>query len=363
MLTGEPAFEGKTPLEVMQNVLSRRIPSVTSKRPDVPDALAAVLTKMTQKNIDDRYSSTSGLKYDLLQIRRIIEQANGEDWNSFSIGSKDNQSNFNLPSSLLGREKECSTILSVIDKVARRRYQPLGTASSYLKPLTGSASTASDPRLDYRHRIEDPISDTASSTASESRLNSTSRPTLEALKTPRESQESVLSPEPVLEGVNHPSLDMKTSPERRGHAGLNSYNTRSSTRSSSVQDLSGDNPSILLRNAKKLSRNNRCEVISISGSAGLGKSTLVQSMAGVARSHGYFAVAKFDQAKRAPFDGASRLLSSILRVIFSESNVDTPFHDTLRAVLRPLKGSKNLPEWLFASSNNPLRASHKGEFR
>jgi serine/threonine protein kinase len=55
MLCGETPFNGTTPLDVMQNVLNKRIPLVTSKRIDVPDALSSVIQRMTQKNIEERY--------------------------------------------------------------------------------------------------------------------------------------------------------------------------------------------------------------------------------------------------------------------------------------------------------------------
>jgi predicted ATPase len=86
-----------------------------------------------------------------------------------------------------------------------------------------------------------------------------------------------------------------------------------------------------------MKRKNRCEVIAISGAAGLGKSCLVQSIQIIARSHGYFASAKFDQAKKAPFDPILRLMSSLFRQIFSESDVSTEFHNNIRAYVRPGK--------------------------
>lgn len=49
------------------------------------------------------------------------------------------------------------------------------------------------------------------------------------------------------------------------------------------------------RNVHKFRRRGRCEVITISGAAGLGKSCLVQSVQIEARRRGYFASSKFDQ--------------------------------------------------------------------
>jgi serine/threonine protein kinase len=60
MLCGTTPFDGATALDVMQSVISKRIPPVTSKRIDIPVALSDVIQRMTQRNIEDRYHSTSG---------------------------------------------------------------------------------------------------------------------------------------------------------------------------------------------------------------------------------------------------------------------------------------------------------------
>jgi serine/threonine protein kinase len=78
MLCGDTPFDGSSPLDVMQNVLNKRIPPVSSKRMDIPEALSSVIQRMTQKNIEDRYHSTSGLKGDLTRIRELLSEGDGE---------------------------------------------------------------------------------------------------------------------------------------------------------------------------------------------------------------------------------------------------------------------------------------------
>jgi serine/threonine protein kinase len=77
MLCGGTPFDGSSPLDIMQSVLSKRIPAVSSKRMDVPEALSSVIQRMTQKNIEERYHSTSGLKGDLTQIRELLYEGDG----------------------------------------------------------------------------------------------------------------------------------------------------------------------------------------------------------------------------------------------------------------------------------------------
>lgn len=167
MLCGATPFDGSTALDVMQNVISKRIPPVTSKRMDVPQALAEVIQRMTQRNIEDRYHSTSGLKYDLIRIRELLSEGDGEGLKVFQVGSKDISCFFNLPLKQIGREKERQAIIDVIERVSRHRRG--GTKA--LKSLS-SNSSYSDQRLEFQ--LDDLMSDSTSSRGSESRLNSVS---------------------------------------------------------------------------------------------------------------------------------------------------------------------------------------------
>ena len=98
------------------------------------------------------------------------------------------------------------------------------------------------------------------------------------------------------------------------------------------------------------------KIISISGAAGCGKSSLVQSVASTARAHGYFTSAKFDQVKKTPFEPLIKVLSSLFRQIFSEEDVSTPFHNNIRNLVQPfwpvLHTYLDLPEWLLARELN-----------
>ncbi|KAL8866833.1 MAG: hypothetical protein Q9174_006054, partial [Haloplaca sp. 1 TL-2023] len=116
MLAGEPAFEGATPMEMMQAVLSKRLPPISNIRFDVPDVLSAIIQRMTQKQIDDRYHSTTGLKHDLLELKKILGEGDSEALINFEIGSKDVSSSFVLPTSILGRNDEREKILRAMQK-------------------------------------------------------------------------------------------------------------------------------------------------------------------------------------------------------------------------------------------------------
>ena len=60
LLTQQPVFDGETPLDIVQGVLGRRIPNVSTVRMDVPDVIGRIIQKCTAKNIAERYLSASG---------------------------------------------------------------------------------------------------------------------------------------------------------------------------------------------------------------------------------------------------------------------------------------------------------------
>lgn len=66
---------------------------------------------------------------------------------------------------------------------------------------------------------------------------------------------------------------------------------------------------------------------------------------------------KFDQAKRIPFGPVLKLLSSLFKQVFSESNTETPFHQAFKQYVKPawplLHKVLELPEFLLGRSNQP----------
>lgn len=175
MLTGNPAFDGNTPIVIMQNVLSKRMPTATSIRPDVPDALSSIVQKMTSKAMDDRYNSASGVKHDLQTLKKILTDGDTQALEDFKIASNDVSCFFKLPTHLVGRERQRQTIINVIEGAAKRfqRTQPLSKKA--LMDLGSGMSFTSSDRLDSMV-LDDLISDSASSGTKdrESRLNSVS---------------------------------------------------------------------------------------------------------------------------------------------------------------------------------------------
>lgn len=320
----------------MQSVLSKRIPPVSSKRMDIPDILSSVIQRMTQKNIEERYHSTSGLKFDLVKIRELLSEGDGDGLKNFELGSKDVSCFFNLPLKQIGRDREKNTIVDIIERVSkRRRISPI--FSNTLNSLS-SNSSFSDPRIET-NTLDDIMSDSTSSRGSGSRLNSASGTApgsvfMDATRNVHQlSQDSVTLSESSI-GGDAPEARVPIQPSR------GPSNTSIETSLSLSRSNQSDNGSLLRTmsaRSSRLRKHARCEIITIAGDAGLGKSKLVQSIQSTARARNiqsWFSAAKFVSEKRAPFEPILRLMSSLFRQIFSESDVSTEFHANLRTHLK-----------------------------
>jgi signal transduction histidine kinase/serine/threonine protein kinase len=365
MLTGRAAFEGRTPLDIMQNVLSRRIPPVSSLRDDVPDALTAVIQKMTNKNMDDRYNSVSGVKHDMQELKKIMIDADKAALENFKVATTDVSCFFNLPTHLVGRHEQRQTIMNVIEKAANRTARSAPITRKGLYSLSSGASFMSGERPDIS-LLDEIISDSTSSNDRDrdSRLNSIpefapfeftkNKPIPVSQQSANSSSRNSIAEDaslPPLAETKSASQDSRSVNERS----VNDMSGQGSGSTLSRYQLQTEHNS-LIRTAQKLKRKGRTEVIAITGLGGFGKSALVGSIASSARRHGYFTSAKFDQVRSAPFEPVLKVMSSLFRQIFSEHDVNTAFHENIRTFVKPfwavLHTYLELPMWLLTQSNS-----------
>lgn len=374
MLAGRPPFEGETPLDIMQNVLSKRIPLCSRVRPDVPEALAKVIQKMTARNMDDRYNSITGVKHDVSQLKKILTDGDQEALAAFQVAQADVSCFFVMPSGLVGRSVQRETILSVIERAAHRAAQAMPITRSALKSLSSSSSAMSGERLE-EFGIEDATSESTASTPKHlggdgSRLSlvpevspSDARPPPRKVSSQDDSNASSAGSVadesdvtwPVGNEARHSSTDSRASLSFNFSSANSLHQTMSTFQLGSSERTGGDSSSHL-RTAQKLKHKGRTELIAISGATGFGKSALVQSIQPAIRQRGYFTSAKFDQVRNSPFEPVTKVMSSLFRQIFSENDVSTPFHENIRKFVRPMWGMLHsyleLPVWLLDPATN-----------
>lgn len=336
LLTGQPAFDADTPIDIVQRVLTHRLPMVSATRMDIPDAISHIIAKMTQKQMDERYHSISGLKYDLVQIQKFLGEGDQQKIKQYKVGQRDVSSFFILPSKQFGRNVETERIARIIEKAYKRQ------SSSGLRPSPSqhgllsatSNSSISDGRAEGIEAVDG--SDSSSSFGfRESRSNSTTV---------------------GLENAAFPSAYGAKSSVfgKRGRGTpLDVLSDRDSNFSGGFSTQSDTLPGLMMRrrNSHKFKRKTKTEVISILGPTGVGKTALIKATQPIVRRHGYFALSRFDRARPSPFEPLIKVMASLFRQIFSEKDVNTPYHEHLRAQVTPywptLHSMLNLPPSLL----------------
>lgn len=326
LLTGQPAFDADTPIDIVQRVLTHRLPMVTAIRIDIPDVISHIIAKMTQKQMDERYHSVSGLKYDLLQIQKFLGEGDQDKIKSYKVGQRDVSSFFILPTKQFGRHAETERITKIIDK-AHKRQSSSGTrhtTSQHGLLSAASNSSVSDSRADG---VDEGLGSDSSSSFGfrESRSNSTTLGIEGPMYTPS------FGNKPNLYGKRGRGItDSRGTP-------LDVLSDRDSNLSGGLPTPSDSLPGMMnrRRNSHKYKRRTKTDVITILGPSGVGKTALIKAVQPVVRRHGYFALSRFDRARPSPFEPLIKVMASLFRQIFSEKDVNTPYHEHLRAHVTP----------------------------
>lgn len=373
LLTQQPAFDGPSPMDIIQSVLARRLPLVSSIRLDVPDVLGRIIAKMSAKDINERYHSASGLRYDLVEVQKLLGDGDSQALKHFQLATKDVSSFFILPTVMIGREAERDQIVKVIDKVSTRhaistKNSPYSLSSGSSGPdgprralfdtLNASSDQPSSADGGLANSSQRSVVDAAAGSHRPSITTASSRSTASSVANSADSVDSLRSNSNVAlkPWQNNSSILMDT---LSGDSTSTSSNSRSLGQPSNSSEGAGG---LTHANQEKFRRKGRCEVISIAGAGGLGKSCLVQSVQIEARRRGYFASSKFDQARRTPFGPVLKLLSSLFKQVFSESDTETPFHQVLKQYCRPvwplLHIILGLPAYLLGPDTLGRRSSH-----
>jgi len=116
LLTGILPFDTSDPLELMHCHMAKVPLPVDHVNPRVPAMVAEIVSKLMEKNAEDRYQSAIGLKFDLEQCLNRWEALGAIP--EFELGQRDFCDRFLIPEKLYGRETEVETLLHAFDRVA-----------------------------------------------------------------------------------------------------------------------------------------------------------------------------------------------------------------------------------------------------
>ena len=354
MLTGRIAFEADAPIDIVQKVLSHRPALVSSIRMDIPDVISHIVAKMIHKQMDERYHSVSGLKYDLTQVAKFLGEGDENSLNNYKIGMKDVSSFFILSSKIYGRDAEIEKIHNVIEKTHKRQRSSTSRAAAHALYSISSNSSFSESRTDVVEII-DTSSDSKSLGPRDGRSNSTAGPA------------HLTS----ISGAEPPALVGKHSLfTAQGKSVVESRNSSwdTSDRESHVSNTISshdrqDNYGAVSRRrgSHKPRRRGHSEVVTLLGPQGVGKSHLIKTVQPAIRRHGYFALGRFDRARPTPFEPLLKIMSSLFRQIFSERDVGTAYHELIRTNVSPIWGVlHNLLDLPFGLLNHAVKGAQNG---
>jgi predicted ATPase/serine phosphatase RsbU (regulator of sigma subunit) len=119
LLTAKLPFEATEALELVHCHLAKNPVPVCEVNPDVPPIISELVTKLMAKNVEDRYQSAFGLKWDL---EKCLENLVGKDLENlsgfrFELAQHDFSGRFQIPQKLYGRETEIDTLLQAFERV------------------------------------------------------------------------------------------------------------------------------------------------------------------------------------------------------------------------------------------------------
>ncbi|KAI9259730.1 hypothetical protein EDC94DRAFT_542589 [Helicostylum pulchrum] len=293
LLTGRNPFDGG-PLEILNGILSRKVPLVHETQLEVPEVVARIIEKMTNKSPDDRYSSAYGIRADLKEcLKRLnfASESTHEAIPSFPLAERDVASVFTLPKTIYGRQGIIVEMTYIIQRVAgvyksiRSRRDKSYSAGSTLQTITSESFHTGNAS------VSDCLSDQCSATDS-------------------------------YNGGGSGGVVLSSG------IGVKSNASPSYCSGFDGSDISSSG------NGRIAGHKQGVEIVSICGPGGVGKSTVFGAVQNVARQHGYVATSKFDSRHKVPYSCILKSLSQILQQILSESEEEIhSFYNHLKSHL------------------------------
>jgi signal transduction histidine kinase/serine/threonine protein kinase/tetratricopeptide (TPR) repeat protein len=134
LLTGQLPFFSSDPLELIHSHLAEEALKVNQLNPQIPQALADIVAKLTVKQPEKRYQSTSGLLADL--TRCMKEYAATGTVSAFTVGRHDRSRRVIFISKMVGRQTESRLIQQQYSEVTSGKFR-----SVFISGLSGIGKT------------------------------------------------------------------------------------------------------------------------------------------------------------------------------------------------------------------------------
>ena len=324
-LVRETPFGGKSSMEIIREALGKELPSASTLRPGVPEIIARIIAKATAKNVSERYNSVSGLRYDLVEARKLLAAGDTAEAENWEIAGKDVSPFFTLPRTMVGRTTERDDIVQILDRTFRMHQRGKEVhLSSLPEDQFAMFAVPSPPGDNLGEREARELTDgfpnlPGATSVTSARMAHPYIANTSRVRSPGGSQYG--SSEGSSE-VSPVALDGKGAEKRLSASSIDSGSGEGSSRSSADAGKTAAHRMMALKG--------RCEVISIEGGAGLGKTRLISSVQIEARRRGFFASSRFDLATKDRQRPVMHLFSSLFEQAFSENAIEPSFLPMLR---------------------------------
>ncbi len=121
LLTGKLPFISQDPMELVHCHLAKQPITAAKINPEIPLVLSEIVSKLMEKNAENRYQSALGLKHDLEKCLAQLQETG--EIKAFVLGKQDICDRFIIPEKLYGRESEVAELLAAFDRVANPHSQ------------------------------------------------------------------------------------------------------------------------------------------------------------------------------------------------------------------------------------------------
>jgi predicted ATPase/serine phosphatase RsbU (regulator of sigma subunit)/tRNA A-37 threonylcarbamoyl transferase component Bud32 len=162
--TGQLPFKGSDLMEIIHAHIAKPPRNPIDINAKLPASLNAIILKLLEKNAENRYQTSYGLKHDLEKSLKLYKEGKPSD--TFSLGARDFSEEFRIPQKLYGREDELKQLLASFHKVGNEGttevvliggYSGVGKSSlvrEVQKPITALRGYFLSGKYDQYNRSE-----------------------------------------------------------------------------------------------------------------------------------------------------------------------------------------------------------------
>lgn len=120
-LSGELPFVSDDSLEMIHSHIAKNPKPPHECKADVPKQISAIVMRLLEKNVEDRYQSAFGLQHDLERCAEQLTKRGVID--EFEPGESDFSGILRIPQNLYGRKKEIEYLLDSFERVSRGKAE------------------------------------------------------------------------------------------------------------------------------------------------------------------------------------------------------------------------------------------------